>query len=72
MRRIVVLGEAGRVRGYRLAGATVVEARGSTEISAAWSTLPPDTVLLILTADAAAALRHLLADRPRLVWAVIP
>jgi vacuolar-type H+-ATPase subunit F/Vma7 len=72
MRRIVVLGEASRVRGFRLAGATVVEAAGSAEISSAWNTLPSDTALLILTADAAAAIRHLLADRPRLVWAVIP
>lgn len=72
MRRIVVLGEASRVRGFRLAGATVIEAAGSTEIAAAWSALPPDTVLIILTAAAAAVVRDRLVERPRLVWAVMP
>jgi vacuolar-type H+-ATPase subunit F/Vma7 len=72
MRRIVVLGEAYRVRGFRLAGATVIEAGGATEVAAAWSALPPDTALLILTADAARVVRPRLEERPRMVWAVMP
>ena len=55
----MVLGEASRVRGYRLAGATVIEASGAAELAAGWSRLPPDTALLILTAAAAAADREL-------------
>jgi vacuolar-type H+-ATPase subunit F/Vma7 len=72
MRRIVVLGEASRVRGFRLAGATVVEAAGPAEVATAWNALPSDTVLLVLTADAAAVVRDQLPERPRLVWAVLP
>lgn len=72
MRRIAVLGEASRVRGFRLAGATVIEAVGPTELAAAWRALPPDTVLLILTADAAAGVRDRLPERPQLVWTVMP
>lgn len=72
MRRIVVLGDAGRVRGFRLAGATVIDAATSRGVERAWEALPDDTAVLVLTADAAAVLADRLGERPRLTWAVMP
>ncbi len=72
MNRIVVLGEGSRVRGFRLAGATVTEAEVPADVAAAWDALPPDTTLLILTGAAEAVIRGRLAERPRLLWAVMP
>lgn len=72
MRRIVVLGEPSRVRGFRLAGVTVVEATGVAEVTRMWEALPADAVLVILTADAAEAIQTRLAERPRLIRAVMP
>ena len=73
MTPIVVLGEPDRVRGYRMTGATVMEVAGPAEAAAAaWDDLPPDTALVVLTRAVAAVVRDRLAERPRLVWAVIP
>ena len=72
MRRIVVIGEGNRVRGYGLTGATVIEAEDHPSIVRAWDELPSDAALVILTAAAAAILRHRLAERPRVVWAAMP
>lgn len=72
MNRIVVLGEGSRVRGFRLAGADVTEAQRPADVEAAWDALPPDTTLLILTIAAEEVLRGRLAERPRLLWAVMP
>lgn len=72
MRRIVVIGESSRVRGFRLAGATVIEADGPRQIERGWASLPDDTVMLVLTAPAVAQLAERLAARPRLTWAVMP
>lgn len=70
--RIVALGEAGRVGGFGLAGASVVEAAGPDEVERAWRALPADTALLVLTPRAADVLRARLPDRPRLTWVVMP
>ncbi len=72
MTRIVVLGDPGRVRGFRLAGATVIEAVGAPQVERAWESLPDDTAVLVLTAAAAGVVGERLADRPRLIWAVMP
>jgi vacuolar-type H+-ATPase subunit F/Vma7 len=53
---VVVIGAPARIRGYAMAGATVVAAAGPADVVAAWNNLPSDTGLVILTADAAQAL----------------
>jgi vacuolar-type H+-ATPase subunit F/Vma7 len=72
MRRIVVLGDPGRVRGFRLAGVTVLDATRPRAVERAWESLPDDTAVLVLTADAATVLADRLVERPRLTWAVMP
>lgn len=72
MNRIVVLGEPGRVGGFGLAGATVIEATGSEEVESAWRTLPLDTTLLVVTPRVAALVGARLPDRARLTWVVMP
>lgn len=54
--QIVVIGEAGAVDGFRLAGATVVRADDAVAVRHAWNTLPPDTAVVVLSASAAAVL----------------
>ena len=72
MRRIVVLGDPGRVRGFRLAGATVIDAVGARGIERAWASLPDDTAVLVVTADVATVLADRFDERPRVTWAVMP
>ena len=67
-----VIGEALRVEGYALAGAVVRPAESQDEVHAAWQSLPPDTILLIMTAIAAAWLADRTAERPDILTAVIP
>ena len=55
MGRVVALGEGVLVRCYGLAGAEVMVADDDAAAREAWATLPPDTVLAVLTAAAAAA-----------------
>lgn len=71
MSRVVALGRSARVEGFALAGVTVLETdEGGAE--AAWSRLPNDTGLLLLTSDAADELRDRLEERARLIWTEIP
>ncbi|MBK9181007.1 MAG: hypothetical protein IPM45_15860 [Acidimicrobiales bacterium] len=65
MSAIVVLGEHPRVDGFVLARARVVAAEGPDEVRAAWDGLPPDAVV-VLTPAAAAALRGVPAPARRL------
>lgn len=51
--RIVVIGEAAEVELYALAGAQVVVAADSESVQTAWTSLPPDTELVVLTTRAA-------------------
>ncbi len=71
MSRVVALGASARVAGYALAGVNVLEtdAAGALE---AWTRLPADTGLLLLTDDAATSLAGELSRAGRLLWAVIP
>ncbi|MGZ8437163.1 MAG: hypothetical protein ACXWXR_01320 [Candidatus Limnocylindrales bacterium] len=72
MNRVVVLGEPGRVGGFRLAGVTVIDADGPDEVGRAWAALPTDTTLLILTPKAAEVVGARLPERARLTWVVMP
>lgn len=72
MNRIVVLGEPSRVDGFRLVGATVVPAREAEGFRRAWTVLPADTRLLIITPAAEAAIGDRLSERPGLTWVVMP
>jgi vacuolar-type H+-ATPase subunit F/Vma7 len=68
---VAILGEPALVRGWGLAGLLVADAEDPARARAAWSALPADTCLVILTTTAAAALRPELATTDRLV-AVLP
>jgi vacuolar-type H+-ATPase subunit F/Vma7 len=63
MGTIAVVGEAVRTRGFGVAGAMVFEADTAADVIDAWESLPDDVVAVILTPDAAAALRSRHRDR---------
>ena len=56
MAAVAVIGEEPLVRGYALAGAIVLPAEGRDAVRAAWSALPADVGLVLLTVAAARAL----------------
>ncbi|GAA1469454.1 V-type ATP synthase subunit F [Microbacterium thalassium] len=68
---IAVIGEEHLVDGYRLAGATVLLAAGADAVRRAWDALPGDVGVVVLTAQAAAALGEDREDGRRMV-AVMP
>jgi hypothetical protein len=70
--RVAAIGEETRLAGYALSGAEVHAASGADEVRAAWTRLPGDVGLLILTSAAHATLGPWLAERPQLLWAVTP
>jgi vacuolar-type H+-ATPase subunit F/Vma7 len=72
MSRVAALGEGSRVRGFALAGASVVVAEGPAQVAAAWQALPDDVGLVVLTPAAAAALGSDAGDRPHVLTAVMP
>jgi vacuolar-type H+-ATPase subunit F/Vma7 len=72
MNRIGALGETAKVEGFALAGALVFAADQSAEVDAAWTQLPDDLAVLILTPVAAAHLDTRLGDRPHLLSVVMP
>jgi vacuolar-type H+-ATPase subunit F/Vma7 len=51
--RAAVIGEATRAAGFALAGALVLPAKSADEARAAWSSLPADVAVLVLTPRAA-------------------
>ncbi|MEB7504112.1 hypothetical protein [Arthrobacter koreensis] len=59
---IAALGAPGILAGYELAGARLVPAKSDEDVRQAWQQLPEDTAVVILTADAAAALAGHLDD----------
>jgi vacuolar-type H+-ATPase subunit F/Vma7 len=70
--RVAVLGEQAEVGGYELAGALVLTAEEPADVRAAWSRLPEDAVVVVVTARAAKALtEELEAPGPPFV-AVLP
>lgn len=56
MGRVAVIGEETAVAGYALAGVIVVPAEGDDAVHGAWSGLPDDVAVVILTSAAARAL----------------
>lgn len=59
---VAALGAPGLLAGYELAGARLIPAWSDEEVLAAFEQLPADTAVVILTADAAAALTGRLDD----------
>ncbi|MER2133911.1 MAG: hypothetical protein ABS910_04445 [Arthrobacter sp.] len=59
---IAALGAPGILAGYELAGARLIPAKSDEDVRQAWSQLPEDTAVVILTLDAAAALAGKLDD----------
>ena len=72
MSTVVALGRDHRLVGFVLAGVRVVDAETEAEIERAWDDLDDDVGLVILSADAAAALRPNLADRPDVLTVELP
>ena len=72
MSRAAAIGEDVRLAGYGLAGVAVHAAEHADAVRAAWDALDDDVACLILTPAARAALGERLAERPRLLWTVMP
>jgi vacuolar-type H+-ATPase subunit F/Vma7 len=72
MGRVVVLGEAARVDGFALAGATVIVAEGAGEVVRAWDQLPLDAEVIVLSSAAAIALEGAPPARDGTVVVVMP
>ena len=56
MGRVAVIGEETAVSGYALAGVLVLPAEGDDAVHDAWSSLPDDVQVVILTSAAARTL----------------
>jgi hypothetical protein len=70
--RVIALGEERRVLGFALAAVDVLVAEDAAAVVDAWGRLPADAAVLLLTPAAHAALAGRLAQRPRLIHAVLP
>ena len=72
MSRVAAIGEDVRVAGYGLVGVEIHAAEDAPAVHAAWEALGEDVACVVLTPAAGAVLRDRLAERPRLVWTVLP
>jgi len=72
MGRIAALGDANRIQVLAIAGVEPHPAATADETVAAWQSISPDVVALILTSQAAAVLDERLAERPDLLVTVLP
>ncbi len=72
MSAVAAIGEEQRVRGYALAGDSVMAAADETAARAAWEALDSDVGLVILTPAAAHGLRHELTSARRRLWVELP
>jgi vacuolar-type H+-ATPase subunit F/Vma7 len=70
--RLVVLGEAVKVDGYALAGATTIAVGDPKSINRSWSELPPDSSLVVLTPAAASALGSRVLERDGVLTVTMP
>ncbi len=66
------IGDPRRVGGFALAGVEVLPADGADAAAEALAALAPDVGLLILTPAAYEGVAEELAERPDLIWAVLP
>ena len=69
---VVALGERARVECLALGGAIVAAADEPAAVREAWSSLPPDVAVVVVTAAAEAVLRHEVAGRGRPLRVVMP
>ncbi len=72
MTRVVALGEATRVTGYAMAGVHVLTAENADAARAAWEKLAEDVGCVLLTRSARDAVAERLAERPQVIWVVVP
>ncbi len=72
MSRAAVIGEAARTAGFALAGALVLPAESPAEALAAWSALPADVAVLVLTPGTAGWLGPAAQARRDLLIVVMP
>jgi len=72
MSRVAAIGEEQRVRGFALAGVSVMPAADETAARAAWEALDADVGLVILTPTAARGLRDELTSASRRLWVELP
>jgi vacuolar-type H+-ATPase subunit F/Vma7 len=72
MSRAAVIGESARTTGFALAGALVFPAETQDEARAAWSSLPADVAVVVLTPRAAAWLGPAPRTRHEVLLAVMP
>ena len=72
MSQAVAIGDSRRLGGFALVGVSVVPAVGADAVRSAWEALPDDAALLILSPDASEHLNTRLAERPDVVWVVLP
>ena len=72
MSRAAVIGESARTAGFALAGALVFPAENADEARAAWSRVPPDVAVLVLTPGAASWLGTAPRTRHHVLVVVMP
>lgn len=72
MSRVAAIGEALRIQGFGLAGAMTLDAPTPDAVREAWSTLPTDVDVVILTPAAALALGEEAHANPRRLPVVLP
>jgi vacuolar-type H+-ATPase subunit F/Vma7 len=72
MSQAAVIGESARTAGFALAGALVFPAENPDEARAAWSGLPADVAVLVVTSRAAAWLGTAPRARPDVLLVVMP
>jgi vacuolar-type H+-ATPase subunit F/Vma7 len=72
MSQAAVIGESARTAGFALAGALVFPAENQDEVRAAWSGLPADVAVLVVTPRAAAWLGTAPRARRDVLLVVMP
>lgn len=72
MALVVVLGEAARVEGFALGGATVITAEDRDAVLRAWTTLGDDVAVIVLTTKASAALDGAAVEHDGVLTVVMP
>ncbi len=72
MARVVVLGEAARVEGFALGGAAVITAEDRDAVLEAWATLSDEVAVVVLTANASAALEGVAIAHDEVLTVVMP
>jgi len=69
---VVVLGEAARVEGFALGGATVITAEDRAAVLQAWATLGDDVAVVVLTTNASAVLDGAAVPHDGILTVVMP